>query len=242
MKSSQPKSEPKQPQPGLDATWTVDLVGPRNERIRGRVVRSHEGLVTVVIGVGQSLGWKSGDEIELSTPSPTQGSGDASPRVGRIYSTYKTFGADHVVIDMVDTVEPRRPQVAKPDNDQRNSVRVRPDAKNPILALFLVGERILEGRARNASVDGIGLYVAGRNGCEADVGNAGTLVFCLPGATKDCRFHATVVRRESMVHGIVYGLKLEPAESIESLRQQQDMLRYVQQRSEERTLLGKQRP
>ena len=242
MKSPQPKSEPKQPQPPLDATWTVDLVGPRDERIRGRVVRSHEGLVTVVIGVGQSLGWKSGDTIELSTPATTSGSGNGAARVGRVYSTYKTFGADHVVIDVLDTVEPRRPQVAKADNDLRNSVRVRPDAKHPILALFLVGERIIEGRARNASVDGIGLYVPGRKGCEADVGTVGTLVFCLPGAHKDCRFRATVVRRESMVHGIVYGLQLEPAESIESLRQQQDMLRYVQQRSEDRSLMGRQRP
>ena len=207
---------------------SMGLVGPCGEHFAASVVRFRDELVTVAIGVGQSGAWRRGDPVELRE-EPTS---DSSPSVtGRVYSKYRTFGADHVVIDLSETGARTNAEEEAP-GEQRRRVRVRPTSSHPVVASMILGKSVVEGKARNVSVDGMGLYVAGRKPEALSIGAAVTLALELPSATSVFRFTARIVRAEPMRHGYVYGLHIEHGSGSEEAHQQRELLDYVNRRRE----------
>src|SRR5688572_5006113 len=69
---------------------------------------------------------------------------------------------------------------------QRRAVRVRPRHDEPLYAMILSGETVVEGLVRNISVDGMALYVS-RCAAVRPMTGAVTAVFFLPGTAADCR-------------------------------------------------------
>lgn len=216
------------PETALTKSRSMGLIGPRGEFLAASVVRFRDELVTVAIGVGQSGAWRRGDVVELRE----QRSSDESTSVtGHVYSKYRTFGADHVVIDLSESAA-RTPAEEETPGEQRRRVRVRPTSSHPVVASMTLGESVVEGKARNVSVDGLGMYVAGRKPEALSIGAAVTLALELPTAASECRFAARIVRQEPMRHGFVYGLHIEHGSGSDDARHQRELLDYVNRRRE----------
>jgi hypothetical protein len=204
-------------------------VGPRGERSDGLVLRVRDELLTVAVRLVRSRHWCLGDRVQVVDDEQAAG---ATPVPGRIYSMHKTIKADHLVIHLDRDAARRHLRSFPRGDDRRQAVRVRPEASRPIPAVVTLGDVVIDGRARNVSVEGMGLYVRGENENRANVGDYVSLLFCLPGSTQDLRLRTRVVRKDAMVHGIVYGLHFEAEASDESARHKGALLHYVSLRQD----------
>src|SRR5687768_12055577 len=90
---------------------------------------------------------------------------------------------------------------------QRIAVRVRPRHNEPLHAVIVSGESVIEGMVRNISVSGMALYVPGRSSMQPMKDASVMAVFYLPRSSTDCRMGATVVRQVTLRTGLVIGLR-----------------------------------